>query len=78
MPIIVILVSVRCRRAVVPGGESCCRMETVEAPCAMTPYKKFGLTTDTILIISERNKSILQDATLREKSVMIILACSGR
>ena len=55
-------------------AESCCRMKAGKAPCAMTPYKKFGFTLDTILIISERNKSIQQDAPLREKSVMIILA----
>jgi hypothetical protein len=54
-------------------------MKAGKAPCAMTPYKKkFGCTLDTILIISERSKSIQQEVPLREKSVMIILACSGR
>ena len=38
--------------------------------------KKFGINSDTVLIIGGRNKSIPQDALIREKRVDIVLTCS--
>jgi hypothetical protein len=38
--------------------------------------KRFGLNPDTVLFISEKNKSIPQEASGREKRVDIVLTCS--
>jgi sulfur carrier protein ThiS len=38
--------------------------------------KQFGINPDTVLIISDKNKSIPQDAPIREKRVDIVLTCS--
>ncbi len=38
--------------------------------------KKFGINPDTVLIIGCKNKSIPQDAPIREKRVDIVLTCS--
>jgi hypothetical protein len=38
--------------------------------------KKSGINPDTVLIISEKNRSIPQDAPIREKKVDIVLTCS--
>lgn len=38
--------------------------------------KQIGINPDTVLIIGENNKSIPQDAPIREKKVDIVLTCS--
>jgi sulfur carrier protein ThiS len=38
--------------------------------------KQLGINPDTVLIINERNKSIPQDAAIKEKKVTIVLTCS--
>ena len=38
--------------------------------------KTFGINPDTVLIIGSKNKSIPQDAPIREKRVDIVLTCS--
>ena len=67
--------SVHCRLTIVPDrdvleflGDDGCTYEDA--------LKRLGINPDTVLIINERNKSIPQDAPIREKKVTIILTCS--
>jgi sulfur carrier protein ThiS len=68
-------VTVHCRLVVVPDGDM---LEYVggDGSTYEDALKQFGINPDTVLIISDKNKSIPQDAPIREKRVDIVLTCS--
>lgn len=67
--------TVHCRLVVVPDGDM---LEYVggDGSTYEDALKQFGINPDTVLIISDKNKSIPQDAPIREKRVDIVLTCS--
>jgi sulfur carrier protein ThiS len=68
-------VTVHCRLVVVPDGDV---LEYVgdDYSTYEDALKKYGINPDTVLIIGGKNKSIPQDAPIREKRVDIVLTCS--
>lgn len=67
--------SVHCRLAVVPDGDVL-EYVGVDSSTYEDALQEFGINPDTVLIIGDKNKSIPQDAPIREKRVDIVLTCS--
>jgi len=68
-------VTVYCRLAVRPDG-NVLEYAGVDGSTYEDALKQIGINPDTVLIIGENNKSIPQDAPIREKKVDIVLTCS--
>jgi hypothetical protein len=66
---------VYCRLTILPDGDIF-EYEGSDGDTYEDALKKSGINPDTVLIISEKNRSIPQDAPIREKKVDIVLTCS--
>lgn len=67
--------SVHCRFTIVPDGDVL-EFSGLDGSTYEDALETFGINPDTVLILSNDKKSIPQDASIREKSVDIVLTCS--